>query len=71
MSLCGDRHRIKLGVISGFGLGGRDVADPFEDAAVVEPIDPFECGVFDRLERTPGSARVDDFGFEQADDRFG
>ena len=33
---------LKGGIVIGLGLGGRDVADRAEEAAVVEPIDPFE-----------------------------
>jgi hypothetical protein len=47
------------------------VADVREQAAVVEPVDPFERGVFDRLEAAPGAAAVDDLGLEEAVDRLG
>jgi len=41
-----------------------------EQAAVVEPVDPFECCVFDGLEAAPRASAVDDLSFEQADDRL-
>ncbi len=49
---------------------GRDVAGRLEQAAVVEPVDPFEGGKLDRFETAPRSAPYDDFGFEEADDYF-
>ncbi len=55
----------------GLGFCGRDVADWLEQAAVVEPVDPFERCVFDGLEASPWAATVDDFGLEQAVDRLG
>ena len=36
---------------AGFRLGGRQRADRLERPPVVEPVDPFEGGVLDRLER--------------------
>jgi len=36
-----------------FGLGLRDVADRIKDTALVEPVYPFEDGVFDGLKRSP------------------
>src|SRR5262245_43267303 len=38
---------------------------------VVEPIDPFEGGVLDLVELTPGTTVVNDLGLEQSDDRLG
>jgi hypothetical protein len=38
-----------LCVIARFGLGGWDISDRLEQAAVVEPVDPFEGGELDRL----------------------
>jgi len=38
---------------------------------VVEPIDPFESGVLDPIEITPGTTMVNDLGLEQSDDRLG
>ena len=49
---------------------GRDVADGLEQAAMVEPVDPFERGQFDSLAGLPGPA-VDHLGFVQAIDRLG
>ena len=39
--------------VARLGLGGRHVADRFEQAAGVEPIDPFEGGELDSLEGSP------------------
>src|SRR5262245_62865383 len=38
---------------------------------VVEPIAPFESGVLDLVEITPGTTVVNDLGLEQSDDRLG
>ena len=58
----GHGGRLELGVVARFGLGGRDVADGLEQAAVVEPVDPFEGGELDGFEasataRAGGSPR--------------
>lgn len=45
--------------------------DQFEWAAVIEPIHPFEGGVFNGLERAPRSTLMDYLGLEQTDDRLG
>src|SRR5262249_41944937 len=37
---------------------------------VVEPIDPFESGVLDVVEISPGATAVNDLGLEQSDDRL-
>ena len=69
--LRGHRHDLKLGVVGGFRLGGRDVADGLEQTPVAEPVDPFERGELDRLEAPPRSTPVDDLGLVEAVDRFG
>ncbi len=53
-----------------FGFCWRDVSDGFQQSAVVEPVDPFEGGIFDGLEVAPRPATVNDLGLEQAVDRF-
>lgn len=60
-----------LGIVARFGLGGRHVADRFEQPARVKPIDPFEGGELYRLAGTPGTAPRDDRGLEQTDHRLG
>lgn len=52
-------------------LGGRDVADGFEQASVVEPVDPFERGVLDGFEGAPRPASMDDLGFVETVDGLG
>ena len=63
--------RLGLGIIARFRLGGRDIADWFEQPAVAEPVDPFERGELNRLEAAPWPAPVDHLGLEQAVDRLG
>ena len=62
------RHDFKLCVVGGFGLGGRYVADRFEEASVVEPVDPFEGYEFDRFEALPGTTAPNDLGFVESVD---
>jgi hypothetical protein len=54
-----------------FGLCWWDASDGFQQAAGVDPVDPFEGGVFHSVEAAPWAAAVDDLGFEQAVDRLG
>lgn len=60
-----------LGIVAGFGLGGRNIPDRFEQSAVVEPIDQFERGVFHGFEASPRAAPMDHLGLEQANHRLG
>ena len=55
---------LKGRVVTGFGLGGWDVADRLQQALVVEPIDPFNGLVLHRLEGLPRPEPVDDLGLE-------
>ena len=58
-------------IIMLLGFGGRDVADGFEQAAMVEPVDPFEGRIFDGLERPPWSSPMNNLGLVKAIDRLG
>src|SRR3954447_25561655 len=62
---------LKLGIVGGLGLGGRDVPDWLEKATFVEPVDPFESGKLDGFEAAPRAAPMDDLGFVEAVDGFG
>ena len=55
---------------AGLRFGGRDVSDGFEQAAVVEPVVPFEGGELDGLQAAPWPAPVDHLGLEEADYRL-
>jgi hypothetical protein len=48
-----------------------DVSDGFQQAAVVKPIDPFECFPLDSCHGFPWTKPVDDVGFVEAVYRFG
>ena len=50
---------------------GGGVPDGFQQSAVVEPVDPFEGGIFYGIEATPWTSSVNDFCLEQPIDRFG
>jgi hypothetical protein len=58
-------------VVQLFELGRRDLAVAFEEAAVVEPVDPFEGGVLEVVEAAPGAAVADELCLVQPDDRLG
>ncbi len=68
--LRGHRHDLKLRIVGSLRLGWRDVADRLEQTPMVEPIDPFECGELNRLERAPRTPPMDHLGLEQPDDGF-
>ena len=72
MSSGGERCRFLQGcVVGGFGFSRRDMADRLQKPAVVEPVDPFERGVLDRLQRSPRPAPMDHLGFVEPVDRLG
>ena len=52
-------------------FGGRDVSDRFEQAAIVEPVDPFQRCELDGLQAAPWPAPVNHLGLEEADHRLG
>ena len=54
-------------MIHGLVFGGRNVADRFEQAPVVEPINPLERGVFDVIDTAPWTAAMNDLSLVQAD----
>ena len=60
-----------LGILVGLGFCGRDVPYGLEKTAVVEPVDPFQRGELDGLERAPWSAPVNDLGLVEAVDGLG
>ena len=60
---------VGLSIGACFGLGGWNVADRFEQAPVVEPVDPFQGGELDGLQAAPWPA-ADYFGLVEAVDRF-
>ena len=60
-----------LTVVGGLEFGWGDVAASFVESAVVEPVDVLEGGDLDLPGVPPGSAGLDQLGFEQADHRFG
>src|SRR5262245_47276691 len=66
-----DGRLVLLTIIHQFKLRWRNVANRFEQPAVVEPIDPFERRVLDIVEISPRATAVNDLGLEQSDDRLG
>ena len=63
--------QLKLGIIGGLGLGRRAVPDRLEEAAFIEPVDPFEGGELDRFEAASTAASMDHLGFVEAVDGLG
>ena len=47
------------------------MADRLQQAAIVEPVDPFECCVFDCFQRAPWSPSVHHLDFIEPVDRLG
>ena len=64
----GDLQLLQGCVVGGFGFRRRDVADRLQEPAVVEPVDPFEGGQLDGLERAPRAFAPDDLGLVEAVD---
>ena len=60
-----------LGIVACFSLGGRDIADGFEQTAVIEPVHPFQGGEFDGFQSAPWPAAPDHLGLVEAVDGFG
>ena len=50
---------------------GMSVAEFAEQAAVVEPVDPFEGGEFEVVEAPPGALVANQFGLVGPEHRFG
>lgn len=64
-----DGDALGLSIVARFGLGGRDVANGFEEAPVVQPVNPFQGDEFDGLQGAPWSAAPDHLGLVEAVDR--
>ena len=64
-------QRVQLFIVSRLGLRGSNIANGLEEAAVVEPVHPFECGEFHCFCIPPRATTADDLGLEQAVDSFG
>jgi hypothetical protein len=69
--LCGGGSFVQHRVVSLFGFSWRHVADGLEQALVVEPVDPFQCRVFDGFEGSPRPPPTDDLGLVEAIDGLG
>jgi hypothetical protein len=59
------------GVVAFLGFRRRDVTDGLQQAAIVEPVDPFQRRELDRLEAAPRPASMDDLRLVETVDRFG
>ena len=57
-----------LSIVACFGFGGWNVADGFEQAPVVEPVDPFQRGELDGFQASPRAASPDHLGLVEAVD---
>ena len=52
--------------VVGLGFCRWDVSDWLEQAAVIEPVDPFEGGVFNGIDGFPRAFPPDDFGLVES-----
>ena len=43
-------EHVDLSIVACLGFGRRDVADGLQEPPVVEPVHPFERGIFDGIE---------------------
>ncbi len=68
--LRGHGWSVQHGIVALLGFGWWDVPDGLEQAAVVEPVNPFQCGKFDGFEVAPGSTPMDHFGLVKPVDCF-
>jgi len=59
------------GVVAFLGFGRRDVADEFQQPAIVEPVDPGQRREVDRLEATPWPVPMNNLGFLESVGRLG
>ena len=71
LKLCGHWGVVQHSVVAFLGFGRWYVADGREEPAIVEPVDPFERGVFNGLEGSPRTSSVDHLGLVKAVDRLG
>jgi DNA-binding CsgD family transcriptional regulator len=62
---------ITLSIVRLLELRGRNIAEGFEKATVVEPVHPFQSAVFDGIDVPPRTLRSDELSLVQADDRLG
>ena len=49
-----------------FGFGRWDISEGLKQPSVVEPVNPFERGIFDSFERSPWTSPVDHLGLVKA-----
>jgi hypothetical protein len=60
-----------LSIVARFRLSGWNYADGFEQAPIVEPVDPFQCGELDGFQVSPGTAALDHLGLVETVDGLG
>src|SRR5262249_39859448 len=61
---------LQLRIVRRLILRRRHAANRLEQPPRVEPVDPRQRREFDGLKMAPGPLQLDDFGLEEADDRF-
>ena len=67
----GHRPLFDHGIVFLLSFVWRDLADVFEQPPVVGSVDPFECHVFDGVERSPWLPPVDHLDFSKTVYRLG
>lgn len=71
MEACSDSVFLQRCKIVSFGFCRRYIAGRLEQAAVIEPVDPFQRGVFDCVHGFPRAFPPDDFSLVESVDGFG
>src|SRR3546814_11706159 len=71
LKLCGHGSVVQHGVVTFLGFSRWDIPDGREEPAVVEPVHPFERGIFNGLKGSPRTSPVDYLGLVKAVDRLG
>lgn len=71
VKLCGHSWLVQHGVVALLGFGRRDIADRPHQAAVIEPVDPFQRRELDGFEAPPRLAPMDDLGLVKPVDGLG
>lgn len=71
MESCSDSVFLQRCKVVGLGFCRWDISDRLEQAAVIEPVDPFKRGVFDCVHGFPWAFPPDDFSLVESIDGFG
>ena len=71
VKLCGQGWLVQHGLVTLLGFGGCDIAGGAHQAAVIEPVDPFQRRELDGFKAPPRPAPMDDLGVLKLVDGLG